>query len=162
MTEKEKYHDLLHSVGEAMGVGVIISTPEPRALEVLMQLDALGVRLSIDDFGKGYSSLAYLKRLPVSEIKIDKSFVMNMAEDENDALIVHSTIELAHNLGLKVLAEGVVNEEVWNTLKNLGCDSAQGHYISPPVSARDFTRWLKESGWGIQRKDAGEKQPFGR
>lgn len=118
------------------------------AMEVLTGLSRMGVGLSIDDFGTGYSSLAYLKRLPVGEIKIDKSFVIGMAADENDAVIVRSTIDLAHNLGLKVIAEGVENQALCEKLTALGCDEAQGYYFSRPLSAADLPRWLQESPWG--------------
>jgi predicted signal transduction protein with EAL and GGDEF domain len=95
----------------------------------------LGLRLSIDDFGTGYSSLANLKRLPVDMIKIDKSFVLEMATEHSDAAIVRSTIELAHNLGLQVIAEGVEDRQIWEELARLGCDFAQGYYLSRPLPA---------------------------
>ena len=98
--------------------------------------------LSIDDFGTGYSSLAYLSQLPVNEIKIDRSFVMNMAESDNDAVIVRSTIDLARNLGLHVVAEGVETEQAWDRLSELGCTLAQGYYLSRPVPAAELTEWL--------------------
>ena len=110
-----------------------------RARATLVQLASMGVRLSIDDFGTGHSSLAYLKRLPVHALKIDKSFVINMASDENDLVIVQSTIDLAHNLGLEVVAEGVESEEVWNRLRSLGCDMAQGFWRGRPVKAEELT-----------------------
>jgi diguanylate cyclase (GGDEF)-like protein len=116
-----------------------------RARQVLMQLHEMGVRLAIDDFGTGYSSLSYLRRLPVQEIKIDKSFVMNMADDENDAVIVRSTIDLARNLGLEVVAEGVENARTWNDLEAFGCDVAQGYFLSRPVVAEELARWLQEN-----------------
>ena len=103
----------------------------------------MGIRLSIDDFGTGYSSLAYLKRLPVDEIKIDRSFVMNMANDEDDAVIVRSTIDLGRNLGLEVVAEGVETVEAWDRLKALGCTIAQGYYLSPPVAPEILSQWLR-------------------
>jgi EAL domain-containing protein (putative c-di-GMP-specific phosphodiesterase class I) len=106
----------------------------------------MGLRLSIDDFGTGYASLAYLKHLPVHQIKIDKSFVKGMAADSHDAMIVRATIDLAHNLGLKVVAEGVETAEVWGLLANLGCDDAQGYYMNRPVAPLDLVEWLK--GWG--------------
>jgi EAL domain-containing protein (putative c-di-GMP-specific phosphodiesterase class I) len=109
-----------------------------RARATLVQLSSMGVRLSIDDFGTGHSSLAYLKRLPVHALKIDKSFVINMASDENDLVIVQSTIDLAHNLGLEVVAEGVESEEVWNRLRSLGCDLAQGFWRGRPVKAEEL------------------------
>jgi diguanylate cyclase (GGDEF)-like protein len=113
-----------------------------RAKAILEQLSEMGVRLAIDDFGTGYSSLAYLKRLPVSEIKIDKSFVMNMTTDRSDAMIVQSTINLARNLGLETVAEGVENAEAWRQLVELGCDRAQGYFLSRPLSAGDLDDWL--------------------
>ena len=121
----------------------IMSDPM-RALDALTRLDAMGVRLSIDDFGTGYSSLAYLKKLPVDTLKIDKSFVMNMAQDGDDALIVRSTIDLAHNLGLRVVAEGVENQQTWDMLDELGCDIAQGYFLSRPLAAADFMEWLEK------------------
>jgi EAL domain-containing protein (putative c-di-GMP-specific phosphodiesterase class I) len=108
----------------------------------------MGVALSIDDFGTGYSSLAYLKKLPVKTVKVDKSFVLHMTQDPNDAQIVRSTIELAHNLGLKVVAEGVENREIWDRLVELGCDEAQGYHLSRPLPAAEMTKWLCESEWG--------------
>ncbi len=111
---------------------------------VLEQLSEMGIRLSIDDFGTGYSSLAYLKRLPVNEIKVDRSFVMNMANDEDDATIVRSTIELGRNLGLDVVAEGVESEQVWRRLRTLGCTAAQGYYLSRPVPAPELESWLEQ------------------
>ena len=116
-----------------------------RALAVLTRLDAMGVRLSIDDFGTGYSSLAYLKQLPVDTLKIDKSFVMGLAKDGNDAVIVHSTIDLAHNLGLKVVAEGVEDQQAWDMLYDWGCDTAQGYFMSRPLAAADFMTWLGQA-----------------
>ncbi|HEU0167752.1 MAG TPA: EAL domain-containing protein [Chloroflexota bacterium] len=123
----------------------IIMADPARTLETVTRLADLGVPLSIDDFGTGYSSLAYLKRLPVHEIKIDKSFVINMATDENDATIVRSTIDLAHNLGLKVVAEGVENQEAWDQLRALGCDAAQGYHIGRPMSATAIGVWLRDA-----------------
>jgi len=117
-----------------------IMTDPMRAREILESLNMMGIALSIDDFGTGYSSLSYLKQLPVNELKIDKSFVMEMMEDENDAVIVKATIDLAHNLGLKTVAEGVVDQNTWNHLRSLNCDIAQGYLISRPVSAEVFTR----------------------
>lgn len=118
----------------------IMSNPA-RALASLQQLHAMGVRLSIDDFGTGHSSLAYLKRLPVDELKIDRAFVMNLDSDDADASIVRSTIDLAHEMGLKVVAEGVETESVAGQLCRLGCDEAQGFLFSRPLMADDFRRW---------------------
>lgn len=127
-----------------------IMDDQARALEITTALHEMGIVLSIDDFGTGYSSLAYLKRLPVSELKIDKSFVMEMAIDENDATIVRSTVDLAHNLGLTVVAEGVENQEAWDLLAKLGCDIGQGYYMSRPQPIADLEKWLVESPWGLQ------------
>ncbi|MEX2269599.1 MAG: EAL domain-containing protein [Acidimicrobiia bacterium] len=115
-----------------------------RPVAALSQLSMRGVHLSIDDFGTGYSSLAYLKRLPVTEIKIDKSFVLGMIDDADDATIVRSTIELARNLGLQVVAEGVEHEDVWQTLAAQGCHRAQGFYLSPALPAGEFEAWLEK------------------
>jgi EAL domain-containing protein (putative c-di-GMP-specific phosphodiesterase class I) len=115
---------------------------DPQRAEVtLNRLSELGFKLSIDDFGTGYSSLAYLKRLPVDELKIDKSFVMGMERDPDDEKIVRSTIDLAHNMGLTVVAEGIENEAVWSLLHGLNCDEAQGYHVSRPMPANDFNTW---------------------
>jgi len=107
----------------------------------------MGVQLSIDDFGTGYSSLSYLKRLPVKQIKIDQSFVSNMVEDQDDAMIVRSTIDLAHNLGLNTVAEGVENAEALERLIAMNCDIAQGLFISRPLSPDDFLSYLEAGEW---------------
>jgi diguanylate cyclase (GGDEF)-like protein len=114
-----------------------------RTKQVLDRLSAMGVRLSLDDFGTGYSSLSYLKRLPLDELKIDRSFVMNMLKDEDDAVIVRSTIDLGRNLGLEVVAEGVETQETWSQLRRLGCDVAQGYFLTRPVPADELERWLR-------------------
>ncbi|HSD95658.1 MAG TPA: EAL domain-containing protein [Sulfuricaulis sp.] len=129
----------------------VMTEPE-RALEVLTRLSAMGLRIAIDDFGTGYSSLSYLKKLPVNTIKIDKSFVIGMVRDENDAAIVRTSVDLAHNLKLEVVAEGVENEETLNRLGELGCDTAQGNYISRPLSAEELAVWLKQSSWGLAKR----------
>jgi diguanylate cyclase (GGDEF)-like protein len=117
---------------------------DPKRVEkVLSRLHAMGVKLAIDDFGTGYSSLSYLKRLPVSEVKIDRSFVMQMPTSVDDALIVRSTIELARNLALRVTAEGVETRGVWDELAGLGCHHAQGYYLSRPLPEEDFKRWIE-------------------
>jgi diguanylate cyclase (GGDEF)-like protein/PAS domain S-box-containing protein len=116
-----------------------------RTLAVLSRIAALGVRISVDDFGTGYSSLFYLKRLPVNELKIDRTFVQHMRDVEADAAIVRSTIELAHSLGLHVVAEGVEDRATWQQLRSLGCDTIQGYYLSRPLPPHDFERWLRET-----------------
>jgi diguanylate cyclase (GGDEF)-like protein len=113
-----------------------------RAMEVLGRLRAMGLRLSLDDFGTGHSSLAYLKRLPLDEVKIDRSFVAGMIEDENDAVIVRSTIDLARNLGLDVVAEGVEDAATLHGLHALHCDVAQGFHLSRPLPADELDAWL--------------------
>ena len=115
------------------------------AFQVLERLRAMGIRLSIDDFGTGYSSLAYLKRLPVNELKIDKSFVMGLTRDRDDAAIVRATIDLAHHMGLVVTAEGVEHASVLKALCHLGCDMAQGYYISRPLPADELGRWIGQA-----------------
>lgn len=120
-----------------------------RAIETIASLAGMGIAFSIDDFGTGYSSMTYLKRLTLTTLKIDKSFVIDLAKDNNDAVIVCSTIDLGHNLGLKVVAEGVENEEVWHLLANLGCDIAQGYYMSKPIPNEKFVEWMKNSRWGL-------------
>ncbi len=126
----------------------MLMTDPARAEATLTRLSQIGLTLSVDDFGTGYSSLANLKRLPVDVIKIDKSFVIEMAVDASDAAIVRSTIDLAHNLGLKVVAEGVESEDAWRHLEALGCDYAQGYYLSRPLPAEAATRLIRERGTG--------------
>ena len=113
-----------------------------RATDVLERLRALGVRLSLDDFGTGHSSLAYLKSLPLDEVKIDRSLVTGMAVDPSDAAIVRSTIDLARHLGLDVVAEGVESEDVLEFLVSLDCDVAQGFLLSRPLPADQLDGWL--------------------
>ncbi|MCX7279645.1 MAG: EAL domain-containing protein, partial [Burkholderiales bacterium] len=122
-----------------------------RAEGTLKRLSDRGFKLSIDDFGTGYSSLAYLKRLPVDELKIDKSFVMAMEREPDDAKIVRSTIDLAHNMGLTVVAEGVENAAIWDLLREQGCDEAQGYHMSRPLPVADFMLWRER--W-MQRAEA--------
>jgi diguanylate cyclase len=113
-------------------------------MAILERLRGLGVKLSLDDFGTGHSSLSYLKRLPLDEVKIDRSFVMGMTEDDNDAAIVRTTIDLARNLGLDVVAEGVESETILRNLSDLSCDIAQGFYLSRPLPAAELDGWLAE------------------
>jgi diguanylate cyclase (GGDEF)-like protein len=114
-----------------------------RSADLLAQLSVIGVRLSIDDFGTGYSSLSYLSQLPVDEVKIDRSFVSRMRHSDKDAAIVRSVIELGHNLGLEVVAEGVEDVEVLDALRALGCDTIQGSLITAPMPGDAATKWLR-------------------
>ena len=114
------------------------------ATVLLSRIKEMGVGIAIDDFGTGFSSLSYLKKLPVRELKIDKSFVINMNHDESDAMIVRSTIDLAHNLGLIVVAEGVENQAVLERLQALGCDLIQGYHLCHPLPPDQLENWLRE------------------
>lgn len=131
--------------GESLSLEItesaIMSDPE-RALHILQGLDALGVSLSIDDFGTGYSSMAYLKALPVRELKIDRSFVAGLTTEHSDAVLVQSAVDLGHNLGLHVVAEGVEDANTVDTLAAMGCDLMQGYHISRPVGATQLHAWL--------------------
>ena len=115
-----------------------------RTISLLERVAELGIQVSIDDFGTGYSSLAYLQRLPVHEIKVDKSFVLAMTADDTNTKIVRSIIDLGHNLQLRVVAEGVEDRYTWDALKALGCDIAQGYYLSRPLPAHQLTPWLQQ------------------
>jgi diguanylate cyclase (GGDEF)-like protein/PAS domain S-box-containing protein len=123
----------------------LMHDPE-HAARLLDEIAGLGVRLSIDDFGTGYSSLGYLRRLPIDELKIDRLFVKDMLGNEQDAVIVRSTIGLAHNLGLKVVAEGVEDAATQNMLRDMGCDLIQGYHFSRPLPAAALENWLRDSG----------------
>jgi diguanylate cyclase (GGDEF)-like protein len=145
-----KFADILarHKLGPAsfcleITESAIMDDPV-RAQLTLERLHAMGVDLSIDDFGTGYSSLAYLKRLPVNELKIDKSFVLNMENDIGDSKIVRSTIDLGHNMGLRVVAEGIESEAVWRLLARMGCDQGQGYFMSRPIPGDQLVAWLEK------------------
>ena len=118
-----------------------------RATEVLSSLSDQGVTIAIDDFGTGYSSLSYLKQLPIHTLKIDQSFIMDVAFDSQDVAIVRSIIDLGHNLGYRVVAEGVETGMAWDMLNALGCDTAQGFHISKPLSGNHFSNWLQDNDW---------------
>lgn len=115
-----------------------------QVIKVLNDLDSMGIRLAIDDFGTGFSSLAYLKQLPVDEIKIDKSFIMDLANDSNDQAIVRATLNLAENLGLSVVAEGIEDKESLRILSEMGCRMAQGYHFARPLSANELERYLRQ------------------
>jgi EAL domain-containing protein (putative c-di-GMP-specific phosphodiesterase class I) len=122
-----------------------------RALQVLTGLRVMGVQIAIDDFGTGYSSLGYLSRLPISQIRIDRSFVCDMVVERRNLTILRSTVELAHNLWLAVVAEGVEDRSTWDLLATLGCNIAQGYYLSRPPPAADLVQWLNTSAWGLHQ-----------
>ena len=132
-----------HAIWIEVTESAIMDDPN-HAIETLDRLHAMGIRISIDDFGTGYSSLTYLKRMPVDELKIDKSFVMGMSTHKDDETIVRSTINLGHNMGLKVVAEGVETEEMLEQLRVLGCDLAQGYHISRPLPPEKLETWLQQ------------------
>jgi EAL domain-containing protein (putative c-di-GMP-specific phosphodiesterase class I) len=116
-----------------------------RAMQVLTRLSEMGLEMVINDPGTGYSSLAYLKRLPVHEVKIDKTFVLNMEKSHNDVVIVRAIIELGHNLDLRMVAEGVEDKRTWDVLRGLGCHTAQDYHLSHPLSAPALQQWY--AGW---------------
>jgi diguanylate cyclase len=126
----------------------VMSDPQV-ALAAVQRLSEFGVRFAIDDFGTGYSSLLYLREMPVDEIKIDRSFIANVTRDNNDAIIVRSTIDLAHNMGRTVTAEGVESLEAFRLLRHWNCDTLQGFYLSPPLSIEDLNLRLKDPRWSL-------------
>jgi EAL domain-containing protein (putative c-di-GMP-specific phosphodiesterase class I) len=155
-------HDLVRVIESMMGVDPGLSglleleitesglMEDPRqSLDVLRELSRLGIALYIDDFGTGYSSLAYLQKLPVKAIKIDRSFVAAMTGDPDSAKIVRSTIDLAHGLGLKVVAEGVEDRDTLERLADYRCDEAQGYYIARPMAPDRFALWLAAHSVGV-------------
>ncbi len=156
--------DLISGVAVATGIkpawimleiteGSVMSEPE-NALEIIKRLHEMGYQFSIDDFGTGYSSLAYLRKLPLSELKIDKSFVLDILTSENDAAIVKATVNLAHNLGLKVTAEGVETKETMSLLTAYGCDVVQGFFFSKPLSVEKFNKWIHDAHWKIANHES--------
>lgn len=142
----DKYGASPHWLCLEITESAIMGDPK-RALGILEDLHNMGFSLSVDDFGTGYSSLAYLKKLPVSELKIDQSFVFHMADDQDDATIVRSTIDLGHNMGLVVVAEGIEDKATWDMLQAMGCDLAQGYYISKPMAADALLKWIAQAPW---------------
>ncbi|HEX5340225.1 MAG TPA: EAL domain-containing protein [Gammaproteobacteria bacterium] len=148
--------EVQHAIAEtgARADMLIIEVTESSVMEdvdtsiaVLEQLRNAGVMIAIDDYGTGYSSMAQLKKLPVNELKIDQSFVLDVDANQDDEIIVRSTIELGHNMGLKVTAEGVETFRALKLLRDLQCDVIQGYYISPPLPAEQFSAWLAARGW---------------
>jgi predicted signal transduction protein with EAL and GGDEF domain len=139
-----KAHEIEPGMLEFEVTESVILTDVDRAVTVLERLDGLGVRLALDGFGSGFSAMGYLKRLPIHQIKIDSSLVTDMAEGSTDAAIVRSCIELARNLGLSVVAEGVETAGVWLQLARFGCQLAQGHYLAAPMPGEQLPLWMKE------------------
>jgi EAL domain-containing protein (putative c-di-GMP-specific phosphodiesterase class I) len=129
----------------------VIMGDSPNVTTVLNALSDHGIHFSIDDFGTGYSSLSHLKRLPVNELKIDKSFVKEVDKDNDDAAIVRSTVDLAHNMGLRVVAEGVESLECLKSLKDLGCCQAQGYFIARPAPPEEIIPLLESKSWPLRR-----------
>jgi EAL domain-containing protein (putative c-di-GMP-specific phosphodiesterase class I) len=117
---------------------------------VLIKLHEAGIRFSMDDFGIGHSSLGYLKDLPITQLKIDKSFVIGFSEPRN-AAIVHAALEMGHNLGMHVTAEGIEDEATFLALRDLGCDTGQGFFFSKPLPPDKFSTWLRTSTWKLPR-----------
>jgi EAL domain-containing protein (putative c-di-GMP-specific phosphodiesterase class I) len=129
-----------------------------RAEHQLTELSERGLEISIDDFGTGYSSLAYLRRLPVREVKIDRSFVIGLASQQGDLAIVRTIVDCGHHLGLVVLAEGVEDAKTWDLLADAGCDLAQGYYMARPMSPEDLLGWVGRGEYGVATI---EKDPDG-
>lgn len=147
----KKHHLEPHWLTLEITEGMTISNPD-RALEIMHTIDDMGIRLSVDDFGTGYSSLAYLMKLPVKEVKIDRSFVMGLADGRNNRAIVQSTIDLVHSLGMKAVGEGIESEKILKILIEMGCDKVQGYYLCTPQSASEISTWLHDSPWGVGDK----------
>jgi EAL domain-containing protein (putative c-di-GMP-specific phosphodiesterase class I) len=154
----EHLRDLLERHGSCSGlIGLemtessLMQNPAESIAE-LERLSAMGFRLYIDDFGTGYSSLSYLSRLPVDVIKIDHGFTMQMIEDGRAASIVKSTVHLAHDLGMSVVAEGVSNGRIWDALQALGCDEAQGFHVAAPMPAGALLDWARASPYRLQEE----------
>lgn len=146
LTELIRHHVGLHAKLELeleITESAIMDNPV-RVIDLITPLKELGVQFAIDDFGTGYSSLTYLQKLPVNSLKIDKSFVINMLKNKADYVIVRSTIDLAHHMGLTVVAEGVENKDILEQLAIFGCDVAQGYYIGKPMPAEELLLWLYE------------------
>ncbi|QJE02168.1 EAL domain-containing protein [Massilia forsythiae] len=149
----ERHGSRAGMIGLEVTESSLMSNPTAGIAE-LQRLSAMGFRLYVDDFGTGYSSLSYLSRLPVDVIKIDHAFTMKMIDDPRAAAIVKSTIHLAHDLGMEVVAEGVSERRIWDALQALGCDEAQGYYIAPPLPAEDLLAWARSSPYSLRGERA--------
>jgi diguanylate cyclase (GGDEF)-like protein/PAS domain S-box-containing protein len=145
-------------IGLEMTESSLMRNPEASIAE-LERLRAMGFRLYIDDFGTGYSSLNYLTRLPVDVIKIDHGFTMKMIDDRRAAAIVKSTVQLAHDLGMQVVAEGVSERRIWDALCAIGCDEAQGYHIAPPMPAADILRWAHGAPFALRSAPPADPPP---
>jgi EAL domain-containing protein (putative c-di-GMP-specific phosphodiesterase class I) len=130
---------------------ISIVVDQERVTKVIAELMRLGIQLSIDDFGTGYSSIAYLKRFPAREIKIDKSFIIGMLQNDENAVIVKSTIDMVHNIGHEVVAEGVEDEETMQSLIGMGCDIFQGFHLCRPLPEDELQRWLATTLWSLEK-----------
>jgi len=130
-----------HALTLEITEGGIMSDPE-RTIGVLEALHQVGVRLSVDDFGTGHSSLAYLDRLPVDEVKVDQSFVRRLADESSAPTVVRASVSLAHELGLRVVAEGVENEALWRRVAELGCNVVQGYHLGRPMTSDALLSWM--------------------
>ena len=148
--------ELISHFGFEITEPAMMSDP-PRALDMFRTLEGMGINLSIDDFGTGYSSMVFLKQAAAKALKVDKSFVIAMGSDDSSAVIVRSTVELAHNLGLQIVAEGVEDKETYDVLAAWGCDAAQGYYISQALAPEEFVRWLRQTPWGFASDTRGGK-----
>ncbi|HHJ17154.1 MAG TPA: EAL domain-containing protein [Gammaproteobacteria bacterium] len=155
-TELLKWNRAPENIEFEITESVMMADPN-RAIMAVKRLDGMGIRMSVDDFGTGFSSLTYLKKFPVSTLKIDKSFIIDMMQDSHDRAIVKSTIELAHHMGVSTTAEGVEDASTLKELTRLGCDTAQGYFIAKPMPAASFINWLESSVWGLE---TGVKQVF--
>jgi diguanylate cyclase (GGDEF)-like protein len=142
-------------IGLEMTESSLMRDPEASIAE-LERLKAMGFRLYVDDFGTGYSSLSYLSRLPVDVVKIDTGFIMHMITDRRAAAIVKSTIHLAHDLDMQVVAEGVSERRIWDALALLGCDEAQGYFIAAPLPADQVLDWVRTAPYALRAAPAGE------
>lgn len=165
---KEKVIELSNKSGGSLR-GIILELTETsimkdpeEALEVMKSLNKVGIRFSIDDFGTGYSSLSYLKRLPVNEIKIDRSFIMDMLSNSDDRLLVKTTAAMGQNFGLQVVAEGIEDEDTLKLSKTLGCNLAQGYHIAQPMCCDDFLNWINDYASSYSLSKIHELEPVAR
>ena len=140
--------DQINHIGFEITESAMMSDP-PRALEMLRALQGLGINLAVDDFGTGYSSVVFLKQMAATVLKIDKRFVVALSRNDNDAVIVRSMIDLAHNIGMQVVAEGVEDKQSYEILTAWRCDAVQGYYISQALESEEFALWLRQTSWGF-------------